>query len=115
MFEAKNSWLPLILKRLDARYDWLPNPSSVFKNETLPARILRSDGCHPQPHLEGVVAVIVHAGGCDFAEKVAAMNVSEAKAVVFVTPEGDAMREIVCLEEECDLEVVASRLNLVLR
>ena len=96
----------MILKRVDARYDWLPSPSRTFKEKTLPARILRSNGCRPQPHLDGVVAVIVEEGGCDIADKIVAMNISDAKAVVFVTAEGDQMKEIVCAEEECELEVV---------
>ena len=43
------------------------------------------------------------------------MNVSDAEAVVFVTPEGDDMKEIVCLEEECEIEVVACLLVTVIQ
>ena len=104
MFEAKNSWLPHILKRVDARYDWLPSPKSTFSNSTLPAKIVAAaDGCRPRPHLEGFVAVLLRGGGCDFSRKVAAMNESGAAGVIFVAAEGDPLREIICLDdEECD-------------
>jgi len=77
VFEAKNSWLPLVLKRIDARYDWLPTPSSTFGNETLSAKVVPTDGCQPVPPLlRDSVAIVMLTGGCDVVDKIGAMNES---------------------------------------
>lgn len=60
---------PIMLKRLDAHYDWLRSPVSTFGNKTLPVVLTNSDGCQPSSTVNGSVA-LVNSGGCSYFKKV---------------------------------------------
>ena len=57
-----------MLKRLNARYDWLPSPESAFGNKTLPL-VVAEDGCHVSPAVNSSVALVT-SEGCSIFEKV---------------------------------------------
>lgn len=59
----------MILERLDARYDWLPSPESIFPNKTTVALIDAGTGCLPSPSVNGSVA-LVYSPDCSFFTKV---------------------------------------------
>ena len=58
---------PIVLKRLDARYDWLPSMDK-FGNRTIPV-VPAKDGCGPDSEVVNKIAVVT-AGGCSFSKKV---------------------------------------------
>lgn len=60
---------PAVLKRLDAHYDWLLSPVSVFGNKTLPLVFTNSNGCSSSPVVNGSIALIT-SGGCSYFKKV---------------------------------------------
>ena len=62
-------YYPVVLKRLDARYDWLPSPSSTMGNKTLPMYYCH-DGCETVTSVNGSVALVTYNGSCSVFEKV---------------------------------------------
>ena len=61
------SEFPVVLKRIDARYDWLPSPAK-FGNKTLPL-VFAEDGCDKDPRVAGAIALVSDVG-CTFYKKV---------------------------------------------
>lgn len=57
--------MPVIVKRLDARYDWLMGSWSQMKHQLIDA----GDGCEPAPSAAGAVAWVSE-GNCSFFTKV---------------------------------------------
>lgn len=57
--------MPIIIKRLDARYDWLTKRWSQQTYQLVDA----GDGCEPPPSVAGAVAWVSE-GGCSFFTKV---------------------------------------------
>lgn len=56
--------MPIVVKRLDARYDWLPR----WGQQTY--RLVDvGNGCESSPSVEGAVAWVLE-GGCSFFDKV---------------------------------------------
>ena len=69
-------YYPVVLKRLDARYDWLPSPSSTMGNKTLPMYYCH-DGCETVTGVNGSVALVTYNGNCSVFEKVRARAVAQ--------------------------------------
>lgn len=59
---------PLILKRLDARYDWLPSPASTFQEKSV-SLLYVNDGCDVTSQVKGQVAIVTDMG-CSYFQKV---------------------------------------------
>lgn len=61
--------MPVIIKRLDARYDWLMVRWAPRSYQVLDA----GDGCSPSPSVAGAVAWVSE-GNCSFFSKVCRCN-----------------------------------------
>ncbi|XP_071789142.1 uncharacterized protein [Asterias amurensis] len=94
------SWnQPLILKRLDARYDWLPSPAG-FGNKSTPVA-LSGDGCKQDASINATIAV-VSADGCSFSKKISTMGLSGASAVIVYANPDQPVQDMNCNGDECD-------------
>lgn len=67
MLFISGSEFPFVLKRIDARYDWLPSPVK-FGNKTLPL-VFAEDGCQENSSVAGAIALVSDVG-CNFYTKV---------------------------------------------
>ncbi|KAJ8320330.1 hypothetical protein KUTeg_001917 [Tegillarca granosa] len=67
VIQSENSLYPVVEKRHDARYDWLPNPASTFGNKTLQL-VLTETGCQATSSVNGSVAMI-SMDGCSYFQK----------------------------------------------
>ena len=76
MFPFSVVYYPVVLKRLDARYDWLPSPSSTMGNKTLPMYYCH-DGCETVTGVNGSVALVTYNGNCSVFGKVRARAVAQ--------------------------------------
>ncbi|XP_033729101.1 LOW QUALITY PROTEIN: uncharacterized protein LOC117318180 [Pecten maximus] len=93
------SQFPVVGKRLDARYDWLPSPSSVFGNKTL--SMVRADtGCESIGSVKGSIALVT-SGNCSFFQKVQTMQRSGAIGVVVFSNKTETVQELTC-DNQCD-------------
>ncbi|XP_057690987.1 uncharacterized protein si:dkey-256h2.1 [Corythoichthys intestinalis] len=101
--------MPVIVKRLDARYDWLTGRWAKTKYELRDV----GDGCRPAPSLEGAVAWVSD-GNCSFFAKVANMAKSNASGVLVYARPGSAIQDMNCAGDECDvpLELPAAMLHI---
>ncbi|XP_028834783.1 uncharacterized protein LOC114789691 [Denticeps clupeoides] len=88
--------IPLVAKRLNARYDWL-----YGHWEQKPYRLTDAgDGCRPGASAEGRVAWISE-GGCSFFTKVKNMADSKAAGVLVYALLGNPVQDMNCVGEEC--------------
>ncbi|XP_071505492.1 uncharacterized protein [Diadema antillarum] len=87
-----------ILKRLDARYDWLPSPASFSSPKTV---TLAADGCAVRNDVSDKVAVIEN-GNCSFSTKVSNMESSGAVGVIVYSRPGEPVQDMNCEGAECD-------------
>lgn len=88
--------LPVIIKRLDARYDWVMarwNPNSYHLVDA-------GDGCQPSPSVSGAVAWVSE-GNCSFFSKVQNMAKSRASGVLVYALPGNPIQDMNCVEDEC--------------
>ncbi|XP_072020016.1 uncharacterized protein [Amphiura filiformis] len=92
---------PIILKRLDAHYDWLPSPDSTFEDQSKRV-VLSHDGCTKNPHVADAIAMVVD-GNCDFYQKVNIMEQSKAIGVIVYAQPGQPVQDMNCQDDECDL------------
>ncbi|XP_060069722.1 uncharacterized protein LOC132549769 isoform X2 [Ylistrum balloti] len=98
--QSTASQFPVVAKRLDARYDWLPSPPSVFGNKTLP--MIRADtGCKSVGSLKGSIA-LVSSGNCSFFQKVQTMQKSGAIGVVVYSDKAGYIQELNCEGSQCN-------------
>ncbi|XP_035698307.1 uncharacterized protein LOC118431301 [Branchiostoma floridae] len=97
LFTSSVSPLPLILKRLDARYDWLMG--------SFPAASTRladgGNGCAGAPAVENSIAWVSAAGNCSFFTKVRNMMNSKALGVLVYAPPGTPLQDMNCEGDEC--------------
>ncbi|KAI8509901.1 hypothetical protein Bbelb_123290 [Branchiostoma belcheri] len=97
LFISSVSPLPLILKRLDARYDWLmgafPGASTRLADG--------GDGCAGAPAVGNSIAWVSAAGNCSFFTKVRNMENSKALGVIVYAPPGTPLQDMNCEGEEC--------------
>lgn len=68
LYDCTGTNYPVVLKRLDARFDWLPSPASIFGNKTV-QMVVAEDGCNIYSAVNHSVAV-VSSEGCSYFKKV---------------------------------------------
>ncbi|XP_029593250.1 uncharacterized protein si:dkey-256h2.1 [Salmo trutta] len=88
--------MPVIVKRLDARYDWLMGSWSQMKHQLIDA----GDGCEPAPSAAGAVAWVSE-GNCSFFTKVKNMAKSNATGVLVHARPGNPIQDMNCVGDEC--------------
>ena len=50
---------PIIMKRLDAHYDWLPSPSGVFQEKSVRV-VLSGNGCGKDAEVNNAIAMVTN-------------------------------------------------------
>ncbi|TRY56867.1 hypothetical protein DNTS_013957 [Danionella cerebrum] len=109
VFSSPDWNLPVISKRLNARYDWL-NGRWGSDPYTLQEA---GDGCGPVASLEGAVAWISE-GGCSFFTKIKNMAESNASGVLVYALPGNPIQDMNCVGDECStsLNIPASMVHV---
>ncbi|KAL4646857.1 hypothetical protein GN956_G9578 [Arapaima gigas] len=109
VFTCPEFEVPLVAKRLDARYDWLtagwkPKLYSVAE---------AGDGCEPAAAVSGAVAWLSE-GNCSFFTKVKNMASSGAAGVLVYASPGNPIQDMDCEGTECftALEIPASMVHV---
>lgn len=102
VIHSNNSDYPVVLKRVDARYDWLPSPVK-FGNKTLPL-IFAEDGCQQNSSVAGAIALVSDVG-CTYYEKIVYMAASSAIGVIIYVSPGHQLKDMNCENEECDAPI----------
>ncbi|KAG5271644.1 hypothetical protein AALO_G00182310 [Alosa alosa] len=88
--------IPVIAKRLNARYDWLNGHW-----DQKPYRLRDGgDGCSPASSVAGAVAWVTDSG-CSFFTKVKNMAASKAVGVLVYASTGHPIKDMDCIGEEC--------------
>lgn len=108
VFTSEGWKMPLIVKRLDARYDWLTRWT-----QTSYQLMDAGDGCEASPSMVGAVAWVSE-GNCSFFTKVQSMAKSNASGVLVYALPGNPIQDMNCVEEECDttLTIPAAMVHL---
>ncbi|KAG7216467.1 hypothetical protein INR49_001953 [Caranx melampygus] len=88
--------MPVIIKRLDARYDWLMAGWGQRSYQLVDA----GNGCDPSPSVAGGVAWVSE-GSCSFFTKVQSMAKSNASGVLVYALPGNPIQDMNCVEDEC--------------
>ncbi|XP_019734212.1 uncharacterized protein LOC109521043 [Hippocampus comes] len=96
VFTSQGWDVPVIVKRLDARYDWLTGSWEKTRYELKDT----GDGCEPWPSLGGAVAWLSE-GNCSFFTKVRNMAKSNASGVLVYALAGNAIQDMNCVDTEC--------------
>ncbi|XP_077432569.1 uncharacterized protein LOC144058154 [Vanacampus margaritifer] len=109
VFTSQGWDIPVIVKRLDARYDWLTGRWARTRYELRDA----GDGCEPSPSVEGAVAWLSE-GNCSFFTKVQNMAKSSASGVLVYALAGNAIQDMNCVDAECltPLELPAAMVHI---
>ncbi|XP_061574538.1 uncharacterized protein si:dkey-256h2.1 isoform X2 [Cololabis saira] len=95
---TSDGWkIPIIVKRLDARYDWLMARWGSNSQRLVDA----GDGCKPWPAVAGAVAWVSD-GNCSFFTKVQNMAKSNASGVLVFSLPGNPIQDMNCIEDECN-------------
>ncbi|XP_062841754.1 uncharacterized protein si:dkey-256h2.1 [Trichomycterus rosablanca] len=100
--------VPVIAKRLNARYDWL-NGRWEKKDYIV---VDADNGCEPVPAVAGAVAWVSESG-CSFFTKIKTMAESKAVGVLVYAVPGNPIQDMNCVAEECNttLNIPASMLH----
>ncbi|KAJ7985419.1 hypothetical protein DPEC_G00351850 [Dallia pectoralis] len=88
--------MPVIVKRLDARYDWLMGHWSQKQHRLVDA----GDACEPSPSVAEAVAWVSE-GNCSFFTKVKNMALSKATGVLVYARSGNPIQDMNCVGDEC--------------
>ncbi|XP_039886666.1 uncharacterized protein si:dkey-256h2.1 isoform X3 [Simochromis diagramma] len=88
--------MPVIIKRLDARYDWLMARWGSKSYTVIDA----GDGCETFPSVAGAVAWVSE-GNCSFFTKVQSMAKSNASGVLVYALPGNPLQDMNCVGDEC--------------
>ncbi|XP_034729405.1 uncharacterized protein si:dkey-256h2.1 [Etheostoma cragini] len=109
VFKSKGWNMPIIIKRLDARYDWLMTRWDHKSYHLMDA----GDGCEPLPSVTGAVAWVSE-GNCSFFTKVQNMAKFNASGVLVYAFPGNPIQDMNCDGDECDtkLEIPAAMVHL---
>lgn len=109
VFKSEGWPMPVVIKRLDARYDWLMKRWDQSTYELVDA----GDGCDPSPSVAGAVAWVSE-GNCSFFTKVQSMSKSNASGVLVYALLGNPLQDMNCVEDECNtmLSIPASMVHL---
>ncbi|KAM9310513.1 uncharacterized protein KZ484_026388 isoform 2-T2 [Pholidichthys leucotaenia] len=100
VFTSSGWKMPIIIKRLDARYDWLKAHWGPASYPLIDA----GDGCELSPSVKGAV-VWVSEGNCSFFTKVHSMAKSNASGVLVYALPGNPLQDMNCVGDECDTEL----------
>ncbi|XP_056158024.1 uncharacterized protein LOC130133585 [Lampris incognitus] len=95
-FTCEGWSMPVIVKRLDARYDWLMGRWAQRSYELIDA----GDGCKPSFSVAGAVAWVSE-GTCSFFTKVQNMAKSNASGVLVYAFPGNPIQDMNCIGDEC--------------
>lgn len=108
VFTTEDWKMPVVIKRVDARYDWLPR----WGQKTCQL-MDAGDGCDPSPSVVGAVAWVSE-GNCSFFTKVQSMAKSNATGVLVYALPGNPLQDMNCVEDECDttLSIPAAMVHL---
>ncbi|XP_038566528.1 uncharacterized protein si:dkey-256h2.1 [Micropterus salmoides] len=108
VFTSEGWKMPVVIKRLDARYDWLTTRWDQTSYEMIDA----GDGCDPSPSVTGAV-VWVSEGNCSFFTKVQNMAKSNASGVLVYALPGNPIQDMNCVGDECNsmLSIPASMVH----
>ncbi|XP_010888174.1 uncharacterized protein si:dkey-256h2.1 isoform X2 [Esox lucius] len=96
VFTSTGWKMPVIIKRLDARYDWLMGHWSQRKYQLIDA----GDACTPNSSVADAVAWVSE-GSCSFFTKVKNMAQSKATGVLVHTLPGNPIQDMNCVGDEC--------------
>lgn len=96
VFTSKGWKMPVIIKRLDARYDWLMGHWAQRAYQLIDA----GDGCDVSPSVAGAVAWVSE-GSCSFFTKVQSMAKSNASGVLVYALPGNPIQDMNCVGDEC--------------
>ncbi|XP_018541098.1 uncharacterized protein si:dkey-256h2.1 [Lates calcarifer] len=96
VFTSKGWNMPIIVKRLDSRYDWIMARWGQMSYQLIDA----GTGCDPSPSVAGAVAWVSE-GNCSFFTKVQAMAKSNASGVLVYALPGNPIQDMNCVEAEC--------------
>ncbi|KAM7421496.1 hypothetical protein PAMA_015575 [Pampus argenteus] len=109
VFTSQGWKMPVIIKRLDARYDWLMGRWAQTSYQLVDA----GDACEPSPSVTAAVAW-VSAGSCSFFTKVQNMAKSNASGVLVYALPGNPLQDMNCVGDECysPLSIPASMVHL---
>lgn len=110
VFTSSEWKIPLIVKRLDARYDWLTKQWGQRSYRLMDA----GDGCAISDGVEGAVAWVSEEG-CSFFTKVQFMAKSNVSGVLVYVGPGKPLQDMTCAGAECDppsLDVPAAMVHL---
>lgn len=108
VFTSEEWKLPIVIKRLDARYDWLMTRWGPKSHQLVDAY----DGCDTFPSVAGAV-VWVSEGNCSFFTKVENMAKSNASGVLVYALPGNPLQDMNCEGDDCDttLNIPASMVH----
>ncbi|XP_062277932.1 uncharacterized protein si:dkey-256h2.1 [Scomber scombrus] len=109
VFTSEGWKMPVIIKRLDARYDWLMGRWTQKLYQLIDA----GNGCDPSPSVAGAVAWVSE-GNCSFFTKVQNMAKSNASGVLVYALPGNPIQDMNCVREECytQLNIPAAMVHL---
>ncbi|XP_049585613.1 uncharacterized protein si:dkey-256h2.1 [Syngnathus scovelli] len=96
VFTSEGWEVPVVVKRLDARYDWLSARWAKMRYKLKDA----GDGCEPLSSVEGAVAWLSE-GNCSFFTKVQNMAKSNASGVLVYALAGNSIQDMNCVDAEC--------------
>ncbi|XP_070823210.1 uncharacterized protein [Chaetodon trifascialis] len=108
VFTSEGWHMPVVIKRLDARYDWLGTRWGQRSYQLMDA----GDGCEPSASLAGAVAWVSE-GNCSFFTKVQNMAKSNASGVLVYALPGNPIQDMNCVGDECNtaLSIPASMVH----
>ncbi|OQV13123.1 hypothetical protein BV898_12663 [Hypsibius exemplaris] len=90
---------PVVLKRQDARYDWLPNMFVGFGAKSAQV-VFAGPGCDRNPVVRNKIALLTD-GSCSYFKKVQSMQNSGSVGVIVVANTGEAIHDMNCQNTEC--------------
>jgi len=97
-----------VMKRLDARYDWLPSPYKLKPKHSKVKVKFFSDGCKKKAEsttFSGKIALVSREGNCSFFEKIMHAQLAGALgAIVFSTPT-EPLVDMTCEGADCEEEM----------
>ncbi|CAL8248696.1 unnamed protein product [Lota lota] len=108
-FTSEGWKMPLIVKRLDARYDWLDRWDHGSYH-----LVDAGEGCEPSDGVAGRVAWVSD-GNCSFFTKVQSMAKSNASGVLVWAQDGHPLQDMNCQGEECSTKLPDIRASMVHR
>ncbi|XP_068997991.1 uncharacterized protein [Embiotoca jacksoni] len=95
-FTSQGWHMPIVIKRLDARFDWL---MARWASKSYPLADA-GDGCRASSSVEGAVAWVSE-GSCSYFTKVQSMARSNASGVLVYSLDGNAIQDMNCAGDEC--------------